>query len=436
MSKNRINKRNKIKRTSSYRGYNHYRRYNTSTNSQGTGLGKAVALSFAVVAATSFAIFCCSVYVPKLIDISKKALINEEASKPSESSFTSKAELSKLESKEESSKQETSKKEESNIQASKKEESNLESTDSEPSKQEDNGYLDNDVFIYKNIGYTLFKGSDETAAKYAESLNSIASTLDSSINIYSIIVPTHSTISLEKLQAENAINEKANLEIIKSNLSDKIKLIDVESTLKDKKSEYIYYNTDKNWTALGAYYAYKEFCENTGLTAFELSGVEKKQIDGFFGGLISSTKTDKNKNGNADLLKNPDTVEYYDFGSDYECGLWKTENSGEITVSFINEAVSAENALDIFCYGDVSLFRTYTNKKTGKRLCIIKDSYGSELAPYFTENYDEVHVIDARLFDGSLTGYCYNHSITDVLFINGINTANEKEQIDALSDMA
>ena len=429
MSKNRINRRNKIKRTSSYRGYNHYRRYSTSTGSQGTGLGKAVALSFAVVAATSLVIFCCSVYIPKLVDISKKNFISAESSM--ESSTISKVESSEPESKAESSKFETSKKENSKAENSK-----TESSKTEISKQEDKGYLDGNVFIYKNVGYASFKGSDENALKYANSLNAIASTLDSSVNIYSIIVPTHSSISLDKLQKENNANEKANLQVISDNLSERISFIDIETALKDKKSEYIYYNTDENWTSLGAYYAYKEFCENVGLTANDFSGVEKKQIEGFLGGLISSTKTDKNKKGNADLLKTPDIVTYYDFGNDYQCGIWRTKNSGEETVSFINDAVSAKNARDIFCYGDVSLFKANTGKSTGKRLCIVKDIYGSELAPYFMENYDEVHIIDARLFEGSLTGYCYNHSITDVLFINGINTANEKEQINALSAMA
>lgn len=429
MRKNRINKRNKIKRTSAYRGYNHYKSY--QTNSQGTGLGKAVALSFAVVVATTVIIFCCSIYIPKLIDASKGAFISEETSKSLESSIVSKAEDSKDEKKTESSKQENSK-----TETSKKEESKTESSKVKPSKQDDNGYLDNDVFIYKNIGYSLFKGSDKNALKYAESINAITETLDSNIDVYSIIVPTHSAISLNKLQAENTANENANIKIIKNTLSDRIKFIDIESALKDKKDEYIYYNTDENWTSLGAYYAYKEFCENTELTALDLDGTKKLQIDGFLGKLFSSTKTDKNKDGNADLLKNPDKVEYYTFEDNYECGLWETKNSGEISVPFINEAVSAKNALDIFCYGDVSLFKVYTGKSTGRRLCIVKDSYGSEIAPYFTENYDEIHVIDAKLFDGSLTGYCYNHSITDVLFINGVNKANEKEQINALFDMA
>lgn len=265
MSKNRINRRNKIKRTSSYRGYNHYRRYSASTGSQGTGLGKAVALSFAVVAATSFVVFCCSVYIPKLVDISKKNFISAESS--AESSTLSKTESSKPESKAESSKSEPSKQEASKAESSK----------SETSKQEGKGYLDGNVFIYKNVGYESFKGTDENALKYANSLNSIASTLDSNINIYSIIVPTHSSISLDKLQKENNANEKANLQVINDNLSEKISFIDVENALKDKKSKYIYYNTDENWTSLGAYYAYKEFCKNVGLTVTDFSSVEKNK---------------------------------------------------------------------------------------------------------------------------------------------------------------
>ena len=75
----------------------------------------------------------------------------------------------KPESKAESSKSETSKKENSKAESSKP----------ETSQKEDTGYLDGNVFIYKNIGYSSFKGSDESALKYANSLNAIASTLDS-----------------------------------------------------------------------------------------------------------------------------------------------------------------------------------------------------------------------------------------------------------------
>lgn len=419
MSKRRIGKRNKIKRTSNYRGYNRfagYRRYNSSnsSDSDNRSLGKAVAMAVIVVVIASLVIFLCVRIVPIIVDFSRKSFIQSTTSEPSET-------VSKVESRVESSKAENSKSEVSKNEVSK----------AESKPKENNGYYDNDVFIYKNKGYRLFNGSNETAVRYAESINEVAKTLDEGINIYSMIVPTHSSVALETLQNENSVLENGNIDKIYNSLSDNITFVDVKDALKENKDKYIYYNTDECWTSLGAYHAYQKYCKVANLTAINTDGIEKKKIENFFGSLIVNTKSDKNKNGNPDLIKNPDTVEYYTF-KDYECRLWKTATSGETTVPFINEDVSVKNALDIFSYGDVSLFKIYTNKGTGKNLCIVKDSYGSAIVPYLTENYDEIHVIDSRFFEGSLTGYCYNHAITDVLFINGINNANTKDYSDAI----
>lgn len=431
MSKQRVNRRNKIKRTSSYRGYNRfggYRSYSSkSTSANDRGLGKAVAMSVAVVASASLIIFSCITFVPKLIDASKKTFISSESSASSKSSEVASIPESKMPSKEESPEpvEKSSRPELSKSEVSK--------TESKP--EEVNGYDDNGVFIYNKVGYVPFKGSDDTAARYADSINSVAQTLDTSINVYSMIIPTHSAISIESLQKENVASERENIAKIKEALSENITYIDLQDVLKENKDKYIYCNTDESWTSLGAYCAYKQYCKAANLTAADVDSIEKKQIEGFAGSLIMSTKSDKNKDGNPDLLENLDTVDYYNFG-DFECSLWKTSSSGEITVPFINEDISSKNALEAFCYGDVSLFKIYTGKDTGKRLCIVKDGYGSVIAPYFTENYDEVHVIDSRYFDSSLTGYCYNHSITDVLFINGVNNANTKEYSEAISALS
>lgn len=434
MSRKRVNRRNKIKRTSSYRGYNRFGRYR-SYSSKGSGsdsrsLGKAVVMAVAVVAAASLIIFSCITFVPKLIAASKKTFISSASSEPSKA-------VSLPESKDDSSKEEGSKPSEGNskTESSNSEEPKAESSKAESKPQKDSGYDDNGVFIYKKVGYAPFKGSDDAAAKYADCINRVAATLDTSINVYSMVVPTHSAITAESLQKKNVSSEKKNIAKIKDSLSENITFIDVQDALREKKDKYIYYNTDESWTSLGAYYAYQQFCAAADITAADMDETGKKQLEGFAGNLISSTKSDKNKDGNPDLLKNLDTVEYYTFG-DYECGLWKTATSGEIKVPFTNENISSKNALEAFCYGDVSLFKVYTGKDTGKRLCIVKDGYGSALAPYFTENYDEIHVIDSRYFDGSLTGYCYNHSITDVMFVNGVNNANTKDYIEALSDLS
>ena len=45
-------------------------------------------------------------------------------------------------------------------------------------------------------------------------------------------------------------------------------------------------------------------------------------------------------------------------------------------------------------------------------------------------NYDEVHVIDFRYYSGSLKQYCSDNGITEVLFLNGVMSANTPLETD------
>lgn len=68
----------------------------------------------------------------------------------------------------------------------------------------------------------------------------------------------------------------------------------------------------------------------------------------------------------------------------------------------------------------------------GRKLALVKDAYGNAIAPFLCENYDEVHVIDFRYFDGNLKDYCTQNKIEEVLFLNGIMSANSALQVENL----
>lgn len=53
---------------------------------------------------------------------------------------------------------------------------------------------------------------------------------------------------------------------------------------------------------------------------------------------------------------------------------------------------------------------------TGRKLLVVKDSYGNAMGPFLGASFDEVHVMDFRYFEGDLPTYCTEHGITDVLF--------------------
>ena len=73
---------------------------------------------------------------------------------------------------------------------------------------------------------------------------------------------------------------------------------------------------------------------------------------------------------------------------------------------------------------------------TRKKIVVVKESYGNAFVPYLTNNYEEVHVVDLRSFRSTmntdLATYCRNNGITDVLFINGVMSANDGDRFDQM----
>jgi hypothetical protein len=98
--------------------------------------------------------------------------------------------------------------------------------------------------------------------------------------------------------------QKPNIDQIYGNLLPQIGKVQLYDTLQAHKDEYIYFRSDHHWTALGAYYAYQQFCGVAGFDAVPLEKMEKRTISEFLGSLYSQTQDSK-------LMEHPDYVDYY-----------------------------------------------------------------------------------------------------------------------------
>ena len=86
-----------------------------------------------------------------------------------------------------------------------------------------------------------------------------------------------------------------------------------------------------------------------------------------------------------------------------------------------------------FICGDSSLFIEYNDdNKNGKKIAVVKESYGNAFAPYLTYNYEEVHVIDSRYFSGSLKDYMTENGINEVIFVNNTMSSNNPFMVDGI----
>ena len=73
--------------------------------------------------------------------------------------------------------------------------------------------------------------------------------------------------------------------------------------------------------------------------------------------------------------------------------------------------------------GDAKITQVRTGNPNGRRLIIMKDSFGNTLPGYLFYSFEEVHVIDFRYFHRNLKDYVAENKITDLCIANNITSA-------------
>ncbi|MBR2715748.1 MAG: hypothetical protein IKB73_06070 [Ruminococcus sp.] len=289
--------------------------------------------------------------------------------------------------------------------------------------------LNSGVFIYNKSALELFSGTDESAIEYAECISDFKTSVKDEITVYNMVVPSHIEFALpERVKKENSVNTNSQADFIKSvytNYIDDVIPINCYNELSEHSKEYLYFNTDNYWTGLGAYYGYKAFCEQTDQRVLDLSVCKENTIEGFEGELAYC---------DSGLYENLDTVYFWTFP--YSTYAMRTDSMGsspyETSVYFEGES-SGPYAYGVFIWGDCPTFVEYNKDLTnGKKIAVVKDSFGNAMVPYLTANYEEVHVIDYSYYEDNLKTYCQDNGITEVLFVNSTLTANSQTQIENL----
>lgn len=76
-----------------------------------------------------------------------------------------------------------------------------------------------------------------------------------------------------------------------------------------------------------------------------------------------------------------------------------------------------------FMGSDMKITQVRTGNKNGRRLMIIKDSYGNAVPGYMFYSFEEVHVVDFRYFNKNMRKYVRDHGITDIALVVNIYNA-------------
>lgn len=269
------------------------------------------------------------------------------------------------------------------------------------------------ILVADKRAMEIFSYYEDGLKKYASIINSLADKIGGSANVYSLVAPTSIEFYGTRKYRTGSHSQKDAIEKLYGMMNSNVNTVNAYSNLKENSDEYIYFRTDHHWTARGAYHAYEKFCEVSGSSPVSLDSFsDQGRIPGdFLGTLYAQTQMPV-------LAQNPDYVEYF-MPTDVSGKIYQS-SSMETSVSFyvVAKQVNSSNKYLAFIAGDQPLEKITTSVKNGRKIIVLKESYGNAFVPFLCSNYEEIYVLDPRKLTFDLSSFVAQHSINDVLFIN------------------
>ena len=262
----------------------------------------------------------------------------------------------------------------------------------------------------------LFKFNREGIDYYTDVLNQYHEVLGEDKTIYSMIAPTAGEFAILRRYSDITDSQNDAMDYLYSRLDPGIIPVNVYDELNKNKDEYIYFRTDHHWTALGAYYGYRAFAESAGFDPVSLERYETVQIEGYLGSSYTKTL-------NKDLLKNPDTIDLYLPFTEYEYTMYYRYSTVDAEIIDLSYAEGDRDKYLIFMStGGATWSVIKTDVNNGRKILVMKDSFGNAWVPFLLPHYEEIYVVDARFYNQDVTGlnipeFMDEYDISELVFM-------------------
>ena len=293
---------------------------------------------------------------------------------------------------------------------------------------------------YMTVGgsaYEYYQFDLETTNSYITAVSEAGTALNGIASLYHLVVPTGMDIELpDSYLVQYNVNSSDQRKAIDRDIypsvnamNASVKTIPLFDALLQHCNEYVYFRTDRTWTQLGAYYAYREFCQAKGFQPVSLDQLEKKSYEGFLGGFSE---------GEEDYSLISDTVDAYLPGG--TTSLSFTDSNGESFEGWnvISDGEGYSNSLLylIFAAGDQPYKVLENSDLTDNSAClVVQDSFGNFFIPFLTQHYQHVYVVDYQLYSGSVPQLAQEKGASDVIILNSIISTSSASGVESLKGL-
>lgn len=273
-----------------------------------------------------------------------------------------------------------------------------------------------------------FSGALSRGFDYAEAVNSYRKTFSDSIRVYCMIIPTAIAFYCPQEATQWTQDQRAAAHDIYSSLSKSVIPVDVFDSLQVHASEPIYSRTDHHWAPLGAYYAAMGFAVAADVPFSDLSTYDEHVVHNYVGTMYKFSRDISIRNAPEDFVYyTPRGVDYTTTSVRYQLNKNRraviSESDEEQGPFFFEYADGSSSAYLTFMHGDDNTTTVETSTQNGRRLLILKDSFGNALPGYLFHSFEKICVVDCRYFTQNIADYVARHKITDILFANNISHA-------------
>ena len=267
--------------------------------------------------------------------------------------------------------------------------------------------------------FSGFSSSKKNAIEYAQCANLYKKTFGDTVNVYLTAIPLASAYYTPDAAKEWTRSQADILNAMFEALDEGVIPVDMYTILGEHAHEPIYSRTDHHWSPLGGYYAAMALAKAAYVPFPDITHYEPVVIPDYVGTMYKFSGND------AAVKRSPEDFVYYkpllnNYTTTYITGKgrYASGKEGEFFLNF-----TGAGSYCTFMGGDKKITQVRTNVDNGRRIVIIKDSFGNAIPGYLFQSFQEIHVLDYRYFDQNLKEYVSDHGITDIILANNISFA-------------
>lgn len=293
-------------------------------------------------------------------------------------------------------------------------------------KKENNG-----VYFGKNhVLIERFDQPDMTKSlRHVEYIKEFSQRLKIPVKV--ALLPTAAEIMTENLPflAAPYSQEEYLNELLNAAIDSKAQWLDTEvwAALKEHKEEYLYFNSDHHWTALGAFRFYQSLMPFLGFEPISEQAYNKNIVAHGFYGTLSAKVPGYGKEDTIEQWLLKDTIPSYTV---------EIPDSNYLGDSFFfPQRLEEKDRYTYYLDGNhaLTIIRNINNPE-GKKLLLVKDSYAHVLAPFLAPHYKEIQLLDLRYYNTPIDELITEENFDEVLVLYSTRQFAVDSHIFKLSD--